>query len=65
MAQLSLRRQDLEDARRLLDQLDENTSDDPELSIEIASVWAGYLAATGDFIERSGRRRIHALEGSV
>ena len=50
MAQLSLRRQDLQEARRFLDQLDDNIPYDVELSIEIASVWAGYLAATGDFI---------------
>lgn len=49
MAQLSLRRQDLPGARRLLNQLDDEPHT-PEISLEIASAWAGYLVSTGDFI---------------
>lgn len=50
LAQISLRRQDLAGARELLDQLGAVDQTDAEVALEISSVWAGYLAATGDFI---------------
>lgn len=63
-AQLALRRQDLSRTRSLLEGLGDVDTLPPEIACEASSMWAGYLAASGDFVAAGtwGKRAVAFAE---
>lgn len=54
LAQIALRRQELGSARGYLDRVEARAPLSFETRYELASAWAGYLAASGDFVAARG-----------
>lgn len=66
LAALHLRTQNLSEAKRLVDMLDSPDSLPQDVGLQVASVWAGYFAASGDFVSaRTWGTKAVALASSL